>query len=231
MNKAEEYVREKLFQMQDTAYRDFNSKLIPNVDKELVIGVRVPQLRAFAKEFSKHELCAEFISTLPHEYLEEYSLHAFIVCQIKDYEQTIAQLDKLLGFVDNWAVCDTISPCSFKKNKDKLIDDVNRWLSSDKTYTVRFAIGCLMKYFLGDDFKEEYAEAVCKIQSEEYYINMMIAWYFATALCKNYDSAVKYLENGRLSPWVNNKTISKACDSYRIDSETKKYLRSLRIKE
>lgn len=231
MNEAEKYVQQSLFSMQDLKYLDFNSKLIPNIEKDVFIGVRTPDIRKLAKELSKNGMAQEFISILPHRYFEEYSVHGAVISNIKDYDETVKQLDRFLPYVDNWAICDTIKPVSFKKNTDSLIEDVKRWLKSNDVYTVRFAIGCLMSYFLDENFKDEYAELVSQIKTDEYYINMMIAWYFATALCKNYESVICYLEKHKLPVWVHNKTISKACDSYRISAETKVYLKNLRIKK
>lgn len=231
MNETEKYVREKLFSFQDKEYLDFNSKLIPNVAKSSFIGVRTPDIRKIAKELVKSGKAQEYISVCEHTFFEEYSVHGSVISDIKDYDEAVKQLDRFLPYVNNWAICDTIKPVCFKKNTDRLITDVKRWLKSGDVYTVRFAVGCLMSYYLGENFKPEYAQLVCEIKSDEYYINMMNAWYFATALCKNYEEVIGYIEDKRLSEWVHNKTISKACDSYRISDEKKDYLRGMRIKK
>lgn len=230
MNNTEKYVQEKLFALKDDSYRNFHAKLIPNIEKERIIGVRTPELRKFAKELSKSEHRDDFLRILPHRYYEENNLHAFLIETIKDYDGCIAALDRFLPFVDNWATCDTMSPKVLGKNKDRLISDIDRWLSDDKTYTIRFGLGMLMKHFLDEDFSLEYPERAAGIISEEYYVNMMIAWYFATALSKQYASIIPYLEQKRLCPWVHNKTIRKAIESYRITKEQKAYLRTLTIK-
>ncbi len=223
-------IREDLFEFQDLEYRDFHSKLIPEIDKETIIGVRTPQLRKYAKELMKDPDSHIFLEQLPHKYYDENNLHGFLVEQIKDYNRCIEATDRFLPYVDNWATCDLMSPKIFAKNTDKLIVDIRRWISSDKIYAVRYGIEMLMKFYLDEHFEEQYPEMVISIHSEEYYINMMIAWYFATALAKQYKSIVPYIENQRLSVWNHNKTIQKACESRRISDEQKQYLRSLKIK-
>ena len=218
-----------LFSKQDTKYRDFQAPLFPNIDKERMIGVRTPELKKLAKELNGSGLAKEFIETLPHEYFDENQLHAFLVSLIKDYETCLNEVERFLPFIDNWGTCDQLSPKVFIKHKDTLIISIRKWLKSKHTYTVRFAIGMLLALYLDDSFKEEYLELVCGIESEEYYINMMIAWYFATALAKQWNSAIKYIENKKLSPWVHNKTIQKAVESYRITDEQKVYLKGLKI--
>ena len=230
MRNTEKYVQEKLFLLQDEGYRDFHARLIPNIEKERIIGVRTPELRKFSKEFSKSEYKNEYLKILPHKFYEENNLHAFLIETIKDYDECIAALDRFLPYVDNWATCDTMSPKILGKNKEKLIVDIKRWISDEGTYTVRFGLGMLMKHFLDDDFSPEYPEMAAGIISDEYYINMMIAWYFATALSKQYPSVIPYLEQKRLPLWVHNKTIRKAIESYRITKEQKSYLRTLAIK-
>ena len=194
-----------------------------------MIGVRTPDLRNDAKKIIKENKYKEFLEELPHKYFDENQLHAFIISEIKDYEKCIIYINKFLPYVDNWATCDQMSPKIFKKNKDKLIIEIMRWIKSKETYTVRFGIGMLMQYYLDDDFNPKYLEKVSKIKSKEYYVNMMIAWYFATALAKQYDEAIKYIENDILDKWTHNKTIQKALESYRITSEQKKYLKSLKL--
>jgi 3-methyladenine DNA glycosylase AlkD len=226
----EDMIRSRLFEMQDLGYRDFNSKLIPNVDKNTVIGVRTPDLRKFAKEVFKMSEHKNFLANLPHKYYEENNLHGFIIEQIKDYDLCVKQLDLFLPYVDNWATCDLIRPKIFKKYPNELIVKIKEWINSQKTFTVRFGIEMLMRFYLNENFKSEYLELVSKIKSEEYYVNMMIAWYFATALAKQYDSALPYIESKKLSAWTHNRTIQKAVESYRITDEQKKYLRTLKIK-
>ncbi len=217
-----------LFAMQDTKYRDFQSKLIPTASKEMFIGIRTPALRDYAKKMVKAGGYEEFLGTLPHKYFDENQLHAFILSEIKDFDKCVEYVDAFLLYVDNWATCDQMSPKVFKKNRDKLLPKIREWIASDKTYTVRFGIGMLMQHFLDDDFKEEYLRLVAGVKSEEYYINMMVAWYFATALSKQYDATIPYIEKRVLDPWTHKKTIQKAIESCRITDEQKEYLRGLR---
>ncbi len=221
-------IRAKLFSMTDGDYRDFNARLIPTVDKETVLGIRTPALRAFAKELYKSGGYEAFLADLPHRYFEENNLHAFLIEQIKDFDECIAALERFLPYVDNWATCDCMRPKVLKKHPESLEIKVYQWLKSDKPYTVRYAIGCLMCYYLEENFKEKHLADVAKLQSDEYYINMMIAWYFATALAKQYEKTIPYLEDRRLPEWVHKKTIQKAIESYRITPEQKEYLRTLR---
>ena len=221
-------IQELLFSKQDTKYRDFQAPLFPNIDKGRMIGVRTPDLKKLAKELFGSETANKFIETLPHHYFDENQLHAFLISLIKDYQTCLKEVERFLPFVNNWGTCDQLSPKVFTKHKDELIAPIKKWLKSKHTYTVRFAIGMLMQHYLDESFKEEYMEMVASIKSEEYYINMMIAWYFATALAKQWDSAIKYIENKKLSPWVHNKTIQKAVESYRITDEQKTYLKSLK---
>lgn len=224
-------IENKLFEMQDIGYREFNSKLIPTVDKEKIIGVRTPELRKFAKEIAKHEDVELFLEALPHRFYEESNLHAFIIETEKDYEKCIEKVNRFLPYIDNWATCDALRPKVFAKHKKELLEQIKIWIKSDKTYTVRFGTECLMSFYLDDEFSEEYHELVCGIRSKEYYINMMTAWYFATALAKQYGKTVKYIENNRLDVWTLNKAIQKAVESYRITDEQKKYLKTLKRKE
>lgn len=223
-------IRKELFASQDLKYRDFHAKLIPDYDKERVIGVRSPQVKKIAKCFSKRNDTDEFLADLPHRYYEENNVHGVIICGFSDYGRTVEYLDKFLPYVDNWATCDLLKPKAFAKNRDKLINDIDRWLASGETYTERFGMGMLMTHFLDGDFKEEYLEKVYSVRSGEYYINMMKAWFFATALAKQWDSAVKVVENKLLDRWSHNKTIQKAVESYRITDKQKAYLKTLKIK-
>lgn len=221
-------IQERLFEMQDVEYQAFQCKLMPTVEPDSVIGVRMPQLRQFAKEIAKREDIGDFLEQLPHQYYEENNLHGLIVEAMKDYDLCIAQLDRFLPYVNNWATCDMMSPKIFKKHLSQLFQPIQRWMEAEDVYMVRFGIGMLMKFYLDDAFEPEYLEWVAAIQSDEYYINMMIAWYFATALAKQYDSTIPFLEKRQLSTWVHNKTIQKAIESYRIKDDRKTYLRTLR---
>lgn len=223
-------IQQELFALQDLSYRDFHAKLMPTVDKARVIGVRTPKLRAFAKEFGKTEEAKEFLKVLPHQYYEENNLHGLLIEQIKDYPTLIRELNRFLPCIDNWATCDLLTVRVVKKHLDTFTEEVERWLASDHTYTIRFGIGMLMRYYLEEYFSLEYPEKVAKIRSEEYYVNMMRAWYFATALAKQYEAIFPFLEEKRLDAWTHNKTIQKAIESYRITQEQKAYLRTLRIK-
>ena len=222
-------IRTELFKMQDLKYRDFSSKLIPMADKESFIGIRTPELRKYAKQVGKREDIDEFLNDLPHKYFDENQLHAFILSEMKDMEKCSEEVDKFLPFVDNWATCDQLSPKIFKKNRKSLLPQIKKWIKSKETYTVRFGIGMLMEHFLDEDFDPKYPEMVSKVKSEEYYINMMIAWYFATALAKQYDAILPYIQEERLEKWTHNKTIQKAVESNRITAEQKEYLRKYKI--
>ena len=224
-------IRDELFLLQDEKYRDFQAKLIPTVDSETVIGVRTPELRSYARRLVKREDISGFLADLPHRYFDENQLHAFIISEIKDYDGCMEEVDHFLPYVDNWATCDQMSPEVFRKQRAELLDHIRVWIRSDETYTVRFAIRMLMDHFLDGDFTEEYPEMVAAVRSDEYYLNMMIAWYFATALAKQYEAAVPYIEKRRLDTWTHNKTIQKSVESYRITPEQKEYLKSLKIKK
>ena len=225
-----EEIRARLFSLQDTAYRDFQVKLIPGMDAQKEIGVRTPELRKLAKELAKREDIREFLNDLPHQYFDENQLHAFILSGEKDFEKCMEDLERFLPYVDNWATCDQTSPKVFRKHRKELLDAIRRWIESDHPYTVRFAIKMLMEHFLDEDFDPAYPEMVAEVRSEEYYIRMMIAWYFATALAKQYEAVLPYLEQKKLDVWTHNKTIQKAVESYRITEEQKIYLKSLKRK-
>lgn len=222
-------IRDELFRLQDTKYRDFQVKLIPGKTADDMIGVRTPDLRKYAKQLAKRQDVNDFLNTLPHQYFDEDQLHAFILCEMKDYDQCIEKVSAFLPYVDNWATCDQMSPKIFKKHKDELLIKIEEWISLKETYTVRFGIGMLMEHFLDEDFDIRYPEKISKIRSEEYYVNMMIAWYFATALAKQYDTILPFIENKKLSAWTHNKAIQKSVESYRITDEQKKYLRTLKV--
>lgn len=223
-------LQKRLFELQDLKYRDFTSKLIPTVNKDTIIGIRSPVLKKFAKEFAKTEEAKEFIKILPHKYFEENNLHAAIIETIKDYGTAMKETGRFLSYIDNWATCDTFLPKVYKKHPEEVFEKVKEFLKSDKTYTIRFGVGILMSNYLNEFFTADMPELVAEIKSDEYYVNMMIAWYFATALAKQYDAAIPYIEEKRLSPWVHNKTIQKAVESFRISDETKAYLKSLKLK-
>lgn len=223
-------IRERLLSLQDLPYREFSARLIPTVPPERIIGVRTPQLRALAKELRNSPEAEQFLKELPHEYHEENCLHAFLTERIKNYADCVAAVNAFLPYVDNWATCDSLSPKVFSRHRQELAGEIETWLSSSHTYTVRFGIEMLMNLYLDDAFLPRYPQMVASVVSGEYYVNMMIAWYFATALAKQYEAVLPYLQNGVLSRWVHNKTIQKAVESYRITPEQKDYLRSLRIK-
>lgn len=222
-------IRARLFEMRDEKYKDFNAKLIPNVDAGTVIGVRTPALRKYAKELSKRPDIDEFISELPHKFFEENQLHGFIISEIKDYERCLRETERFLPYIDNWATCDQTLPKVFSKHTKELFPVIKKWLKSEHTYTVRFGIGCLMRHYLDDLFSEECLGLVAGVTHQDYYVKMMAAWYFATALAKRYDETLPYIEEKRLEPWTHNKAVQKAIESYRITDEQKKYLRSLKI--
>lgn len=222
-------IKKKLFEFRDEAYGEFNKKLIPTVDSEKVIGVRTPTLKSLAKSIKGSDTAVDFINTLPHEYFEENNLHAYLIAEINDFDECVKEIDRFLPYVDNWATCDGLKPRCFKKNPEKLILKIYEWIKCDEIYTVRFAIGTLMSFYLDENFETKYLELVSEIRSEEYYVNMMISWYFATALAKRYDSAVRFLEDKKLSVWCHNKTIQKSVESFRIPEERKRYLKNLKL--
>ena len=224
-------IQKNLINLSDKKYKEFHSKLIPTVDPDTVLGVRVPMIRNYAKKLYEAGEYAEFIHTLPHKYFDEYQLHSLLICKMKDFDLCVSEVERLLPYIDNWAVCDSLRPSCFKDNTDRLIFKIYDWINSDKPYTVRFAIEMLMCHFLGEKFDESYLKIVSEIKSDDYYVNMMIAWYFATALAYHYDDTIVYLEGTILSEWVHNKTIQKAFESNRISVSDKKYLRSLKIKK
>ena len=219
----------ELFRLQDRKYAAFQAKLIPTIPADKIIGVRTPELRNFAKKLSADEGIDVFLESLPHQYFEEDQLHAFVISLEKDFDQCVGEVEAFLPFVDNWATCDQLSPKAFKKEPEKPLPYIETWLKSDKVYTIRFAIGMLMQHFLDEKFDPKYPDMVAAVKSEEYYINMMIAWYFATALAKQYDAILPYLEGRKLDPWTHNKAIQKSVESYRITAEQKAYLKTLKV--
>lgn len=221
-------IQEELFALQDTEYAAFQSKLTPTVPSESIIGVRVPQLRKLAKRLSKTKEAQKFLLALPHTYYDENMLHSLLISEIKDFDTCVLATDAFLPFVDNWAVCDILSPRVFKKTRARLTSEILRWTAYIHTYTCRFGIEMLMTHFLDDDFEPKYLEIPSQIHSDEYYVNMMVAWFFATALVKQWDFTIPYLETEKLDTWTHNKTIQKARESYRITKEQKLYLKSLK---
>lgn len=226
-----DFVLKTLMSLQDTKYKNFHSALMPTIDPNLIIGVRVPQLRKFAKEFSKTQDSEIFLNSLPHKYYEENNLHAFIIQQEKDFDHVIKLTKEFLPYIDNWATCDMFRPKVFGNNPEKILPEILNWLSSDKPYTVRFGIGLLHSFFLDKNFSPEILKIVSKIRSDEYYVNMMIAWFFQTALVKQYSLALPYITENKLPKWVHNKTIRKASESFRITKEIKDYLKTFVIKD
>ena len=228
MNRGE--IVAELFRLQDPTYAAFQAKLIPTVPADRIIGVRTPQLRALAKKLFKDKDITAFLTSLPHQYFEEDQLHAFVISLEKDFDKCVAEVEAFLPYVDNWATCDLFSPKAFKKEPEKLLPYIDRWLKSDQVYTVRFGIVMLMQHFLDERFDPRYADMVAAVRSEEYYINMAIAWYFATALAKQYASILPYLEEKKLDDWTHNKAIQKSVESNRITMEQKAYLKTLKVR-
>ncbi|MEI3085599.1 MAG: DNA alkylation repair protein [Oscillospiraceae bacterium] len=222
-------IQSELFALQDKKYRDFHAGLLPTVPKETIIGIRKPAIRGYAKKLAGTPEAASFMRTLPHEYFDENDLHGMLINEIKDYLDAVAALDAFLPYVDNWATCDLIRPLPFKKHPADLIENIRRWMDSEHTYTCRFGMEMLMTHYLDAEFETEYLDWVADIRSEEYYLRMMQAWFFATALAKQYDAALPYIENRRLDKWTHNKAIQKSIESYRVSYEHKAYLRGLRI--
>lgn len=223
-------IQKQLFALRDEKYKEFSSALMPTLDPDCVIGVRTPDLRKLAKKLAKEPGTDAFLNCLPHRYYEENNLHGFIIEGSKDFETCVRDIDAFLPYIDNWATCDQISPKVFSKHLPQLLDKIRGWIASDRVYTIRFGIGMLMKFYLDDAFEPEYLEMVCSVKSEEYYVRMMIAWYFATALAKQYDAAIVYIEEKRLEVWTHNKAVRKSLESRRITGEQKEYLRSLKRK-
>lgn len=223
-----EEIQKHLFELQDIKYRDFHSRLMPDTDKETIIGIRVPVLRKYAKSIAGTELEDRFIDELPHQYYEENNLHMMLVTWIKDYDKCLSEVERFLPYIDNWATCDFPAPKCFENHKEELLPVIKRWIASGETYTIRYGIGMLMRLYLDADFDPEYVNLVAEVKSDEYYVNMMIAWYMATALAKQWDAVIPYIEEHRMSDWVHRKTIQKAVESYRITDEQKRYLKGYR---
>lgn len=228
-----EEIKDYLLKNQDLQYKQFHSSLMPTINSEVVIGIKVPILRNYTKELLKKYATQSFIpffKDLPHQYYEENNIHAFLIEKINNYDECLFQLEQFLPYIDNWATCDMLNPKVFSKNKDKLLKKINEWIKSSHTYTIRFGIGMLMRYFLDKDFNSSYLELVYSIKSEEYYVNMMKAWFFATALAKQYDATLPIIQNKKLDIWTHNKAIQKAIESFRVPAEHKQYLKTLKIK-
>ena len=223
-----EEIQKHLFELQDIKYRDFHSRLMPDTDKETVIGIRVPVLRKYAKSIAGTELSEKFIKELPHHYYEENNLHMMLITRIKDYDRCISEIERFLPYIDNWATCDFPAPKCFENHKEELLPVIKCWIASSETYTIRYGIGMLMRLYLDEDFEPEYVKLVAGVESDEYYVNMMIAWYMATALAKQWDAVIPYIEEHRMSDWVHRKTIQKAVESYRITDDQKRYLKGYR---
>ena len=222
-------LQKQLFELQDLKYRDFHSKLLPGIDKEKIIGIRTPQLRKFAKEFAKTEEEVLFLQELPHTYYEENNLHMMLVSWMKDYGACLKEVRRFLPYIDNWATCDLPLPKCFEKHKTELLTEIQSWIMDTHTYTIRYGIGVLMRLYLDEAFSPEFPELVAQVRSEEYYVNMMIAWYMSTALAKQWETIIPYIEQKKLPEWVHRKTIQKAVESYRITPEQKAYLKTFRL--
>ena len=221
-------IQKKLFRLQDVGYGDFHSKLMPNIAREKIIGIRVPVLRRFVKELSEAEK-EDFLQQLPHNYYEENNLHGLIIMESRDYGSCIGELERFLPYIDNWATCDMLRPKILRKHLPELLEKIYKWLASEDTYTVRLAIGFLMSFYLDDEaYQREYLAKVAEVSSQEYYVRMMVAWYFATALAKQYPDALPYMQKGRLEEWTRRKAIQKALESRRVSSEHKEHLRNFR---
>lgn len=221
-------IKKKLFRLQDVGYGDFHSKLMPNIAREKIIGIRVPVLRRFVKKLSEAEK-EDFLQQLPHNYYEENNLHGLIIMESRDYGSCIGELERFLPYIDNWATCDMLRPKILRKHLPELLEKIYQWLASEDTYTVRLAIGFLMSFYLDDGaYQREYLAKVAKVSSKEYYVRMMVAWYFATALAKQYQDALPYMQKGRLEEWTRRKAIQKALESRRVSPEHKEYLRNFR---
>ena len=227
---SREAIRQELFRHRDEGYRALQMKILPTVPAERIIGVRTPALRSYAKELAREGTAAAFLNDLPHAYFDEDQLHAFLLSEIKDFDRCVAAVDRFLSYVDNWATSDQLSPKCFKKHRQALLPYIERWIDSGETYPVRFGVGMLMQHYLDEAFDPRYLQTVADIRSEAYYVNMMRAWYFATALAKQYEAALPYLEQRRLDPWTHQKAIQKAVESYRVSAEQKQYLKTLRIR-
>lgn len=223
-------IQAQLFALQDLDYRTFHCKLMPTVDPERVIGVRTPQIRQLAKQLSGTPEGEAFLQALPHRYYEENNLHGALLSLGKSYSWVLEGVNVFLPYVDNWATCDLLSPKVFRKHLPELREEIPRWLADPHPYTVRFGLRMLLSFYWGSNFQREYLDWAAALQREEYYVKMMVAWYFATALAKEYAVTLPYLQAHRLDPWTHNKAIQKAVESTRVSPEHKAYLRTLKVK-
>lgn len=229
--KSEEQIRNELFALQDKEYHNFHAKLVPNLSSDEIIGIRTPVLRKYAASIAGTVLAEEYLTILPHTYYEENNLHAMLIASMKDYKEIIRETERFLPYIDNWATCDLPPSKVLAKHLPELIEKCKEWMASSHTYTIRYGLEMLMRFYLEETtFQAEYLEHATELRSDEYYVNMMIAWFFATALAKQYDATIPYLQEYRLDIWVHNKTIQKAVESYRITKEQKEYLRTLKMK-
>lgn len=222
-------IRQRLISMSDEKYRSFQARIINTVDEQKILGIKTPDLRKLAKELLKDGGAQRFMKDLPHEYFDEQQLHSLIISEMKDYEQALGEVGRFLPYIDNWATCDQLRPKAFKNNRDRLIDEIRRWLGSEHVYTVRFGLEMLLVHFLGERFDPEYLRLAADIRNDEYYLKMMVAWFFAEALARQYDAALPYIEERRLDAWVHNKTIQKAIESRQIPEDIKAHLHCLKI--
>ena len=223
-------VQQILFRHQDAVYGDFFAKLLPTVPRETIIGIRSPEYRKIVKEIGEDPVIPEFLAALPHRWMEENFLHVALINRMKDFDECVAELDRFMPFIDNWAVNDAVNPACFRKHREKLMGKVQEWIASEAAYTRRCGMRILLANYLDGDFRPEVLDLPADLRSDEYYVNIMTAWLFAEALVKQWDTAVTYIENRRLDPWTHNKAIQKACESYRVPEERKVYLRTLKIK-
>lgn len=221
-------VVDKLNKVKSEEYKEFQSKLVPNISKDTILGVKTPEMRDIAKEVFVSKDRDDFLSDLPHKYYEENLIHFFAISMIKDFEECAKRVEEFLPYVDCWPVSDQATPKTFKKNHQRLLPLIKKWISSEHVYTARFGLRMLMNEFLDNDFKEEYLEVAANKRGEDYYLKMMVAWYFATALAKQYDATIKYFEDHKLDDWVHKKAIQKAVESYRVTDEHKEYLKTLK---
>ena len=221
-------IYKELQALKEKEYADFQAKLVPTIEPSTILGIRVPKLRAIAKSYMRDQECQVFLDSLPHNYYDENMLHAILISEMKDHDKCINRLEAFLPYVDNWAVCDIMSPKLFKRYRGDLMTRIKVWMASEETYTIRFGLGMLMTHFLDEDFRPEYLDMASSIRSDEYYVNMMIAWFFATALAKQWEFSLPYIENKRLDDWTHKKAIQKARESLRISKEKKEYLKGLK---
>ena len=221
-------IYKELQALKEKEYADFQAKLVPTIEPSTILGIRVPKLRALAKSYIRDQECQVFLDSLPHNYYDENMLHAILISEMKDYDKCINRLEVFLPYVDNWAVCDIMSPKLFKRYREDLMTRIKVWMASEETYTIRFGLGMLMTHFLDEDFRPEYLDMASSIRYDEYYVNMMIAWFFATALAEQWEVSLPYIEDKRLDDWTHKKAIQKARESLRISKEKKEYLKGLK---